>query len=548
MAVDNQLLQNKSSILNLLGCLYHKPADYMNDSDRPICEDDFVDMFHKKLYVCLKELFSSGINKFTPDVVEAYITQFPKAYELYKANKGSDYLEALSSVGKIHEENFDYHYKIITKYTLLRNIQKNGISISELYDPDNAKVMDKFHNLQPEDMFQFVQAKLFAIEESLTSSKSIVSIQAGAGLRDLISSFEVEPDIGAPLQGELFNRCVRGGRLGKLYLESAPSGLGKTRSAVGNACNISIPLRYDWKKRVWVELSGYCEPTMIITTELPEDEIQTLMVAHVSGVEESKILENETTTEEKEIILKAIDYIEESPIYIERVAEFDIGIIKNRILKAIAQKNIEYVFFDYIHMSLKLLIEIGNKAKGSSMREDQILLMFIAQMKDLAESSGIFFGTSTQVNGDWKLYKGFADQNLLRGSKAMADKADVASIMLPLSTEEEEALEVIVNKLEGFTEIPNVIKHIYKVRRGKYSQVKIWSKFDLGTCRMTDVFMTTAKNELKVVDGLKIVKEKEIVIEPDNVEVLDLSQIADAQGKTDAMSEFIRSTEMDDIF
>ena len=38
--------------------------------------------------------------------------------------------------------------------------------------------------------------------------------------------------------------------------------------------------------------------------------------------------------------------------------------------------------------------------------------------------------------------------------------------------------------------IPNYVTDVYKVRRGKYKNVKIWSIVDLGTCKIEDLFMT----------------------------------------------------------
>jgi len=38
--------------------------------------------------------------------------------------------------------------------------------------------------------------------------------------------------------------------------------------------------------------------------------------------------------------------------------------------------------------------------------------------------------------------------------------------------------------------MPNVCYHIYKTRRSKFSSVKLWSRMDLGTCRIVNLFLT----------------------------------------------------------
>ena len=43
------------------------------------------------------------------------------------------------------------------------------------------------------------------------------------------------------------------------------------------------------------------------------------------------------------------------------------------------------------------------------------------------------------MNEKWKEYKGIRDYNLIRGSKAIADKIDVGGISLPLTPEKIDA-------------------------------------------------------------------------------------------------------------
>lgn len=38
--------------------------------------------------------------------------------------------------------------------------------------------------------------------------------------------------------------------------------------------------------------------------------------------------------------------------------------------------------------------------------------------------------------------------------------------------------------------MPTQVYDVYKVRRGKWTNLKIWSNVDLGTCRRSDVFVT----------------------------------------------------------
>ena len=103
-----------------------------------------------------------------------------------------------------------------------------------------------------------------------------------------------------------------------------------------------------------------------------------------------------------------------------------------------------------------------------------------------------------KINGEWKTAQE-ADQNLLRSAKSLADKPDIAYISLPVRDSDSAAIETYLSK--GFTRAPNVVRHIYKVRRGKIHGVKLFQYFDFATCRVEDCFVTDKKGiMLDVVD------------------------------------------------
>lgn len=78
-------------------------------------------------------------------------------------------------------------------------------------------------------------------------------------------------------------------------------------------------------------------------------------------------------------------------------------------------------------------------------------------------------------------------------SKAIADKADVGSIIVRICDEEKSIIEPICQGL-GLP-IPTHVIDVYKNRRSEYNQIKIWCKIDLGTCREYDLLITTGYYE-----------------------------------------------------
>ena len=66
---------------------------------------------------------------------------------------------------------------------------------------------------------------------------------------------------------------------------------GKTRAMIADACNFACDKLYNSFTQTWEE-NGTKEPTMFITTEQEIDEIQTMMLAFLSDVDEAHIIYN----------------------------------------------------------------------------------------------------------------------------------------------------------------------------------------------------------------------------------------------------------------
>ena len=76
---------------------------------------------------------------------------------------------------------------------------------------------------------------------------------------------------------------------------------------VGNACSLALPRIEGGKVIIKDDLT----PVLFIATEMEPDEIQTLVLAYVSGINEDKILNHTYNLEEKKLIDIAVKLIEE---------------------------------------------------------------------------------------------------------------------------------------------------------------------------------------------------------------------------------------------
>lgn len=248
----------------------------------------------------------------------------------------------------------------------------------------------------------------------------------------------------------VFMRCFTVDNDDALFLMNDYIVTHNTRHMIASACYLSCSQIYNNDTAMWEPLYT-CEPTLYISTELDLEEVQTMILAFISGVNESKILNKESkTADEKERIYKAAAILEEAPLYINELPDFSINDIENTIKVNIEDHDVKYVFFDYIHTSLKILGEVSRIANGVRIREDNILFMLSIKLKDLANQYGVFIQTGTQTNA---LSEGDDDANAsqLRGARAIADES---------SSSNEETHWVVRWRIAGKTLLPNSYKVI----------------------------------------------------------------------------------------
>jgi len=495
-----------SANMQVIGDVFINPSLLDLEDKYKFNEQDFPQEFHRILFGSIYNLHQLGAKQISVEDIEKYLEQRPKKYAVYKVNKGSEYLENIKEMCQLAA--FDYYYNRMKKMTLLRMYNKNvGMDLSWLYDPDNILDIKKkeaqeswFDNTPINEIANTINDKIDEIKAKYVDNSEDGVIQAGDGALALLERLKTNPEIGYPLYGRLVNAVHRGARLKKFYLRSAATGVGKTRSMIADACNVACNKIYNLETKQW-EDNGTREPTQFITTEQEEDEIQTMMIAFLSGVNEDHILENTYAEGEWERVSEAAAILSKSPLYIKKLPDFSLQDIENTIKFGIRQYDTRYIFMDYIHSSMKILSEISSKAGVKGLREDNILFMISVRLKDLCNQYGVFIMSATQLNADYVSAQQY-DQNLLRGAKAIADKIDCGMIMLQTSQDDRESLKNIVNSMG--IEMPDIKISVYKNRRGRYKDILLWCKSDRGICRIDPIFVTNYNYELMDIEDLKI--------------------------------------------
>lgn len=498
-----------TAVMQVIGCVFNNPQLLDYTDKYTITDEDFANEFHRVIFGAIYKIHELGAQNITLENLSDFFESRPKSGAIYTKENGAQWILKVADAALA--SSFDFYYNRLKKMSLLRAYDNYGIDVSDIYDPDNI-IDSKKKQLQEdildnstlEDIANQVDRKIDEIRLKYVDDSYGEATQAGEGLDALIDKFKEHPEVGVPLYGPLVNTVTRGARLKKFYLRSAATGVGKTRSMIADACYIACNKIYD-ESFGWIK-NGICEPTLYITTEQELDEIQTMMLAFLSNVDEDHILNGHYDGDEEDRVREAANILKNAPLYIEELPDFSLKDVEDKIKKNLRDHNVKYVFHDYIHTSLKILEEITRRSGGIKLREDNILFMLSNKLKDICNTYGVFIMSATQLNGDYQESK-TPDQNLLRGAKAIADKVDYGSILLNVKDEDLEALETILSS--NLFDKPTIKMSVYKNRRGRYKGIILWCKADLGTCRIQPMFCTTYNYEIIQMTDIKIIVEEE---------------------------------------
>ena len=414
---------DKMAALQVVGSLIKRPVLLMEEK-YPLRLEDFPEKFHKIVFAAVENLIKSGAQSINFITIDDYLSRYESQYKTYTNNKGGDWIE--EALSQAVPDNYELYYKRLKKASLVRALEDKGYNVKKLVDEaevDPVKIeknIARFLSMELSDIVEVFEKEINEIKENFnTGNGEGYGIQSGIGLKKLKEELKVTPEFGVNLASKKLTTICRGARLKKLYMRSSPSGYFKTRNAVSDALTISIPYVYNLEENKW-DKTGCSEPTLFITTELEISEIQTMVIAFVSGVNEDKILDGKYTPEEEQRVDRAIEIIEKSNFYIEYLPLFNVETLESVIKKHKFAHNIGYVFFDYLFASVKILTEMSQKTGGVKMREDNILLLAIDKLKYLANTLNIFIFTATQVNDSYRSADTI-DQGVLRGAKSLAD-------------------------------------------------------------------------------------------------------------------------------
>lgn len=407
---------DRNTIIQILGSLMCQP-ELLSDTDKYQLEPtDFSQQLDKMVFSAIYNLYSGGAEKIHTIDVDTYLQSNDLARELLDKNNGLSFLQDCETYAD--PSNFNYYYNRLKKFNLLRDLQKSGQDISKIYcenltDPHYEEINERFEKINAVDIIKELRGNLASLESKYAYTNVVEESKASTGIRDLIENLKIKPEVGVRLQGDIFNTVCRGGRKGKFYLRSAGSGVGKTRSMVGDACNIAYPIRYEPKYGKWVA-TGTPEKVLYIMTEQDPAEIQTMILAYLTGYNEDMFLYGTYKEEHMDRIMKAIDIMERysDNMLFARIPDPCASVIKNLFRRYNLQEGVENFFYDYIFSSPAML----NEYRDLALREDVCLRLLTTAIKNLAVELNAFIMSATQLSNDDDPKGGFKDFRNIRGS------------------------------------------------------------------------------------------------------------------------------------
>lgn len=502
----------------VLGILMKEPKK-IKGNDYHLEQDDFKDGLHATIFTSIYNLTYQGVEEIKISEIETYLANNnPIGYsKIFEKSNGLEWLSKI--LDDANEINFNYYYNIVKKRSLLRSYINQGLDVRDILDEEvgDAKLikeqMERFEKISIEDIIKIMDKKNIDAKRRFVTYKDSDRKKAGIGAKDYRQSLKDNPPFGLGLESEYLNTIFRGANRKKFMLESRGTGMGKSRSGLGRIANFCSQEIFSFEHNDFIpNPNGVNNNGLYIGTEMELlEEVEPILWSIVAGVDQDKIMNNITTKEEDMRIEKAIEIIDKSCMHLIYEPNFNSEVIEQYIEEYKLDYNIGYTFFDYLMITDELVSESSRKRGGLSVRDDVALLQLSSDLKRMAKDYDIFLQSCTQISGDWKNSDN-RDQTILRGSRAIADKADLCMITMSPTKKELEKIEPILKNCGLIGQLPNMVHSIYKNRGGSINGVKVWGHQDLGTMKWTDLFCTNNNYERININPTQIKVENNKII------------------------------------
>lgn len=478
------------AVYNVIGSIC-QDTELLKDSKTQLKPEDFMQSLHQTVFKAINNIVynASGdnVSNITAVDVDNYLSAYPTQYKIWNDQKGFEYLQ--NCLEHANQETYWQSYDRVKKMSILRAYVNKGFDVSELYDWESDDYLNREKSLQEldkkemKDIFEYFTLKNLQIKDSYDIETEGKQFKAGANIKDLLNKFKAGIEYGAPYPNEFENFLFRGQRKGKVVIRSGASGTLKTSISISNMVNNAVSKIF--KNGKW-HYNGVSLPSLFISTELDEDELNVIALAYMTGIPRKVIMDGLFNKEQEEILEEAGNVLESSPLYMYHIPNFSVADIEDIIERNILDNDVGYISFDYIQLTSKLS-RSTSELFGQNQREDQILLHLSSSLKTLAEKYNVYIETGTQLNRNSKEEDNW-DATSIRGGSSIIDKVDCAELLFRTKEKHLEKVRTIVEE-SGFGKEPSYFRVVFKNRAGMVDVI-IWSHMNPSTVREEVLFCT----------------------------------------------------------
>lgn len=518
---DRLISVDRITIQQVIGCLMREPSLVAQKDKYNLSVDDFTGVFERSIFSAIELLYDNGVRVIDPINIYDAIQANGAAQVAYTNSNGTEYLNDAKEFAQI--ENFGFYYQKLKKFNLLRDLQKQNFDTSIFYNEfelnsEAAKINQKFEELSVEDICKQIRKTYSGLENKYLRNGEVEIESVEDGYLTFLRELDEEPNIGAPIQGRFYSHIINGAERKTLTIRAGSSGSGKSRNAMADACFLAYPIHFDSSLNEWVKEGG-TEKVLFIITEQTMRQAREMIMAYLTDINSDRFRYGKSlTSEERERIKKAELIIKQyNNLILMKVPNPTISSLQALIRDQVLLEDFSVVFYDYIYISPELLGEF----KGSQLRNDELLLLMSNALKNLAVELDIAIFTSTQVNANADDNRDIRNEASLAGGRATINKADNGAILARPKADELKVIGPAINTHGGIT--PNLVTDVFKVRSGRYTQVRVWSYVNLGTLKRKDLFVTDAL--LNTIDDIVIEKDFQGATKLTDDEVVAMSEL-----------------------
>ena len=116
----------------LIGCLI-KNNELVASKKYPLSKSDFNEnLFHRTLYRAIARLYKDGCLSVSEVEIDTFLQNYQAEYEIFQDNNGIEFIATIIELCNL--ENYELYYNTIRKFSLLRDMKKDGMDITDYYD------------------------------------------------------------------------------------------------------------------------------------------------------------------------------------------------------------------------------------------------------------------------------------------------------------------------------------------------------------------------------------------------------------------------------